>query len=446
MREGVRINPAGVLWAGLLLATAIHPVAAGGEALLDAYKALSSAEGKAYQTARDNFLKMPGAEAFLAEKVKNDGPDWLAQALHVTFKNPRLAKVCRDGQGTVQDKFSRTDTPDNFDALVWEPLNDLFYRYPAHLSPTPDVAAFFNQTDQQALILEWLIRNPNELTPGARFWLLKAETAVPFTDKEQHLLLKFAQKESIEKLKFDPPLMQKWFERALSEEADPIVKLWIAGRLPGEQSASILKELAKSDSALGGWAALLFAGRTRRLHLSSRDFEIGHPFNPEWLDNWAATMTPGQKGLIQDYFARKYVRPEHKAMPVSEPNRQLVIPPLVAGIFLRHHENAMSPAFKAAYQETVSDCVDNFVYYANIFKKDGDDGEFARSNLRELEASCALWPKDSEARVKDVSNADPEIQKMLSRVAEKIRKSELHYPSGEELSAIYAEAQGPKAP
>lgn len=441
MREGVRVCPAGVVLASILITTAIQPVAAGEEALQNAYKELSSAEGKAYPTAREKFLEMPGAEAFLAEKVKKDPADWLAQALHVTFKNSKLIKVCRDGQRIVRDKFSRTDTLEKFDAMAWGPLNDLYYRYPGHLSPTPDVAPFFNHMDQQALIMEWLIRNPNELTPGARFWLLKAETVVPFTDEEQHLLLKFAPKDSIEKMKFDPPLLQKWFERVLDQETDPVVKLWFAGRIPGEHAASILKDLAKSESALGGWAALIFAGRMRRLYISSTDFEIAHPFNPKWLDDWAAKMTHDQKEFIQVFFARKYVRPDHKAMPILEPPQHFTVSPLVAGLFILHQEKAMSPEFKAAYLEAVNDCVDSFVHYANAFKKEGDDGEFSRKELNELEATCALWPKDAEARVKDVSNADPEIQKILSRVAEKIRRSEPHYPSGDELATIYGEAK-----
>ena len=390
-----------------------------------AFGRLRTLSGAAYATAREAFLDLPGTERFLEIRVKTRAEDWLAYALLQRFAHAGPPRALR--RVFYQQLVPRLADPykerrSAFDARALDA--GLFHKAMENTRFLLDPAdAYFRTFDCNAAValeLEFLIRNPKEVSQIARFWLLTMAVfpswsasaparGKPFFER----LVATLPRRRRQHVRADFRVIRSWVDALVSEEQPPAVRLAAALNLAGKESEKSITALARDDSALGALAALLYSARYGEA--------ARHPFNALWLEAWARKATPAQLQAVERAF-------------VTQINHTLRVPYAVAGLFLRHRYNDVSPAFKRVFRERMAGDLETVTSFLRDYPTyRGQTLAFVMPHYR----SHVAWPKSYAAELAKIRPKSPQARAMIQKAIAAIRARAHEYPSGADLQAAY---------
>lgn len=416
------------------------------EDLLPAWKKLESLRGTAYAKGRDEFLERPGVEEFLNDRVAKTPEDWLAPAVLARAKqSPHVLAFDSAAVAFARRRKGQDVGPlDAFDERAfWSyprqnapgriPLSDPIANQIPQRNPTDGIEALMPLFDwmlEMSLELEWSTMNPQGLAANHRGGMLFRRLYIEFAPLEGGMPTALASLESSRKpyakkslASFDAKRFDGWLAGLRDGQVEEFVRLSAALCRPGPESNRTLQTLARQDTLIGPMAALVYAART--------DARRPEPaFQSEWLEDWIQRASRQQLKGVETIFLGKEGDLNSTA---------LAIPPIVAGLFLKHHADDLAPALKQVYSKAVSDSLEEFLNVANSYNPQDDPGGYALETLTRDFPASVLWPKTAENKLATVTSKDKRILEYVTRA--KANLGQRAYPTTEDLQAMFKPAR-----
>lgn len=307
---------------------------------------------------------------------------------------------------------------------------------------TRETVAQYRYEKELALVLEWLIRNPDVLSPKSRFWILYHYLLYAPIEpkKKEKWIAQFPYRRYRSRLRVNHAKAQAWLAGILKQQKAPEVRFAVACHLPGGESGTVFVAMTKENSTLAGAAALLYAGRLAG----------PHPFNAVWLEEWVRKAGAKQLEAVEMIFAGNDNAKASAIGRIRQLNKDLGIPTVVAGLFLRYHERRLSKRFKERFLENMKSDLqevhlkldgypNNWGEYPPQTPQDlAYEKKVVIRDARRLARSHIAWPREFLKKLGEIKTADREARALIARIIASIRSRQSEYPTGQSIQAAYA--------